>query len=195
MDRDILFDMYVNKKLSMKEISMCVGRSVNGVVYWMEKYSIPRRSISEAVYLHKNPNGDPFIARLPKNVKEGILYGMGLGLFRGEGNKANKVSLRIGNSDPKLILKFIEFLEKFYCINRHSLRFSLQIFEDLDSKATLSRWTKELGVSESQFSKTTISKKRGSGTYRKKSHMGVLTLYFHNRKLRDLICKSAGIAQ
>ena len=54
-------------------------------------------------------------------------------------------------------------------------------------KETLDFWTKTLTIEKSQFYKTVITPYRSLGTYRKKTKYGVLTVYFHNRKLRDVL--------
>ena len=79
-----LTDLYFRQGKSMKDISKIFRCSLSTIRYWMNKYEIKRRSISEAIYLQNNPNGDPFRFRQPKNIEEAILYGMGLGLYWGE---------------------------------------------------------------------------------------------------------------
>ncbi len=51
---------YVEKRLSVSQIAFKIGCSQNKVTYWLQKYGIQRRSISEAVYIRSNPQGDPF---------------------------------------------------------------------------------------------------------------------------------------
>lgn len=194
--RGLLFDLYVGKQYSAAEIARRLACSEHAVNYWIKKYSIQKRSISEAIYLKRNPHGNPFTIRAPQTIEEGILYGLGIGLYWGEGTKADVVSVRIGNSNPELIKTFIRFLVTFYEIDIRRLRFGLQVFGDMDEKAARLYWTRRLGVSEGQFYKTITTPYRGIGNYRKKAEYGVLTLYFSNKKLRDIIChaieKSAG---
>lgn len=64
--------------------------SIHKVVYWMEKYKIPRRSRSEATYVQKNPLGDPFRITFINSVAKTELFALGIGLFLGEGNKKDK---------------------------------------------------------------------------------------------------------
>lgn len=163
--------------------------SAHQVGYWIRKYKIKSRSISEAVYLKHHPSGDPFEFRWPKTIQQAKLFGLGLGLYWGEGNKANKNSIRLGNSDPKLIKSFIRFLEQIYGVSKNRLRFGLQIFSDVNPKNALKFWTTKLKVKPAQFQKVIVTPSRGPGTYRKKSKYGVLTVQFHNKKLRDVIFK------
>lgn len=171
----------------MQEIAEKFGCSSNKVAYWMARYSIPRRSISDAVYQKANSQGDPFTFILPKTKDEAILFGLGIGLFWGEGTKASKTSVRLGNTDPYLIEKFVFFLETFFSIKRESLKFGLQIFSDLSEVAALKFWTERLGVQKTQFYKTIITPYRSIGNYRKKSEWGVVTIYFNNVKMRNIL--------
>ena len=179
--------LYLHTKKSSKEISDLFGCSEHKVNYWMKKHGIQKRSVSEAVYQKLNPNGDPFVCEKPKTMEEAFLYGLGLGLYWGEGTKSDKHSVRLGNTNPKLIKKFIEFLINRYSIDRKKMRFGLQIFSDMSPSEGLSFWSKELGFPKSQFQKVVVTHARGVGTYRQKTKHGVLTVYYSNKKLRDII--------
>ncbi len=186
MNKDSLIKWYLEGLLSVSEISKKTGFSQNKINYWMSKYEIPKRSISDAVYLRSNPKGDPFIFKPPITNIEWQLFGLGIGLYWGEGNKRNKNSLRLGNSDPKLIKVYLVFLNKIYAINKNQLKFGLQIFSDISSIRAQNYWIKELNVKKSQFQKIIITPSRGAGTYRQKSQYGVLTVYFNNTKLKKI---------
>lgn len=181
---ELLRDMYLEQKLSMKVIADKLGYSRRGVQYWMNKHGIPVRTVSEAVYQWHNPDGDPFVFRRPKTKKEAELFGMGLGLFWGEGTKSNMHAIRLGNSDPRLIKKFMEFLFTFFEVKRSDLRFGLQLFTDIDIKQALEFWVKELEVEPTQFFRPTITISGSIGTYRKKSKFGVITVHYSNTKAR-----------
>lgn len=186
-----LVDLYVWKKLSSSSIAKSLRCSEHKVNYWLKKHDIQKRSISEAVYQSWNPKGDPFFVKAPKTVREGILYGMGVGLYWGEGTKANKSTIRLGNSDPRLIKKFLQFLHTIFNITPSKLRFGLQIFGDMDVEDALRFWLRELGVKRKQFFPTVVvTPHRGIGNYRRKTRHGIVTLYFGNRKLRDIICNA-----
>ena len=60
----------------------CSEHKIN---YWLNKYGITKRNISDAIYLKYNPKGDPFRFILPKNKKDERLFGLGLGLYWGGG--------------------------------------------------------------------------------------------------------------
>lgn len=171
----------------MQEIADILGCSVHKVAYWMDGHNISRRSKSEAMYRNHNPNGDPFKFTTPKTLKDAELFGLGKGLYWGEGNKANKNSVRLGNTDPLLIKVFRKFLTRFFGIDQLDMKFGLQIFTDIDTNKAMRFWQKELGIRRSQFMKPTITISGSIGNYRHKSKYGVVTLYYHNKKLRDLL--------
>jgi hypothetical protein len=185
--------LYNKEKKSVAQVAKILKCSQNKVNYWLERCEIPKRSISEAIYNIKNPKGDPFTLRNVEVItndeknKNAILFGLGIGLYWGEGLKTGKNGIRLTNTDPKLLLKFMEFLKVFFGINKDQLKFSLQIFDDLYTNDSLEYWTDTLGVNKSQFYKTIISKIRGDGTYRSKSRHGVIIIYFNNVKVKKII--------
>lgn len=186
LNQGILRELY-DEGFSMKEISQKLGVSPHKVCYWMEKYSIPRRTRSEATYVKRNPNGDPFCIKTCLTKEEAELKGIGLGLYWGEGTKANPTSVRLSNTDVGLIKKFIEFLITIFGIDRNRLKFSLQVFDDMNPAAIEVYWQEKLNVEPEQFYRTTVTPSRGRGTYRTKTEHGVLTVYYHNKKLRDIL--------
>ncbi|MBI2674177.1 MAG: hypothetical protein HYX22_00340 [Candidatus Yanofskybacteria bacterium] len=190
MDGATIKKLYVNDKKSSAEIAKIFKCSERAVNYWLAKYEVKKRSISEAVYLKNNPSGDPFKIKPVQNLEDAKLFGLGLGLYWGEGNKKNKNSVRLGNTDPKLIKKFLEFLMRICGIEKKKLRFGLQVFSDMNTGRSLKFWLKELreyGINRSQFFKVTVTPARSLGNYREKSKWGVLTVHFSNTKLKKLL--------
>lgn len=187
MKKEDLKRLYINSCKSTPEIANLLKCSEHKINYWLAKYKIPKRTISEAIYIKYNPDGDPFKFIPPKNLEEAKLFGLGIGLYWGEGNKANKNVVKIGNSDSHLLKMFIKFLIKFFKINKNDLRFHLHIFTDIDINKARDYWMKELKIKRQQFYKPTVTKTGSLGTYRKKSEYGVLTLYYANTKLRNIL--------
>ena len=187
---DNLYHLYLNEKKSVAQIAALFKCSQNKINYWLNKFEIPKRTISEAIYGLKNPLGDPFVLKQPKNLEEGILYGLGIALYWGEGTKRGNGGMRITNSDPKLLRKFIEFLEKFLSIDSKRLRFSIQLFSDIAPDKALKFWCKELNMKKEQFYIPQVLKVRGKGTYKYKSEYGSVILYFNNTKLKKMICET-----
>ncbi|MBI2506605.1 MAG: hypothetical protein HYY99_01395 [Candidatus Colwellbacteria bacterium] len=171
----------------MQEIADLLGYSLHKVAYWMEKHRVPSRSRSDAMYIKHNPNGDPFLFQPPRTFKEAKLFGMGLGLYWGEGTKSNLNAIRLGNTDPELIKVFIKFLEKFFNIRRRDIKFGLQIFTDINPEEAMDFWIKHLRIGRTQMYKPIITKSGSIGTYKKKSEHGVIMVIYNNTKARKLL--------
>lgn len=178
---------YIKQKKSAVEIAKIFRCSPNRINYWLAKYAISKRDISEAIYSKHHPRGDPFKIYRAKTLTEAMLFGLGVGIYWGEGNKANKNTIRVGNSDPKLLNVFIKFLCTFFKIKKKELKFHLHIFTDINKKEALQYWSKQLKIKESQFYKPMVSKSGSLGTYRQKSKYGVLTVYYANIKLKNIL--------
>jgi len=189
MDEKILKDLYLKQKFSAAFIARKFKCSQTKVNYWLQRFGIQKRSISDAIYISHNGAGDPFKVSNFKLSEKSFLLGLGVGLYWGEGNKANRVSIKLGNTDPDLILCFIRFLKMIYGIRADRLKFGLQIFSDINPLYALEYWKEKLDVKKEQFQKPIVSKVRGEGTYKNKSQYGVLTVYFNNKKLRDVLMK------
>ena len=188
ISKQTISDLYLKNGKSMKEIAEILHISLHKVTYWMGKYKILRRSKSDATYIKRNPDGDPFLFHPPQTVTEGILVGLGLGIYWGEGTKASSDSVRVGNTDPDLLRVFIRYLEKIYGIKREKIHFGLQIFSDTSPNEAVLFWSKKLNIKKTQFQKTiVVTPSRGRGTYKKKMKYGVLTVYVHNKKLRNAL--------
>lgn len=188
MNKKFLQKWYLVKKLSSAEIAKKCNCSAHKINYWLDVYKIQKRTISEASYQKNNPKGDPFFFTPPKNFKDIFLFGVGLGLYWGEGTKRGLNALRLSNSDPDLVKKYIDFLVDIYHIKKSKLRFQLQIHDDLNNDKLVFFWRKHLLVKESQFYKSTMLVRRGRGVYREKMKYGVIIVIFNNIKLKNLIC-------
>lgn len=187
ISQKLLEKEYLENKHSAAEIADSLDCSENKVNYWLRKYKIPKRTVSEAIYVKNNPDGDPFSQKQLHKKEQFFLYGLGLGLYWGEGTKSNQHTVRLGNTDPRLVKKFLEFLVECFEIDERKLHFGLQIFSDMNPRKAKAFWIKKLGVSGSQFQKVIVTPARSVGTYRNKTEHGVLTVHFNNKKLRDII--------
>lgn len=168
---------------SMAEIAKKLDCSIHKIVYWMDKYKIKRRSPSNAAYVKANPNGDPF--RIKYNLTPGdkFLFGIAIGLYLGEGNKVTQTSLRIANSDPKILKLFILFLHNICRLDPKRISASIVCFNDTDPEMTRTYWANQLSISSKKFGKITQIPTQGKGTYRRKSKFGVCTIQANNVKL------------
>lgn len=180
--------LYLKEGKSVHDIALLFKCSDNKVNYWFAKFGIAKRTISEAIYLKRNPNGDPFLFKKPQSKEDIFLFGLGLGLYWGEGTKRNRTAVRLGNTDPALVKAFILFLQRNYGVPKEKFRFGIQVFSDMKPKEVLAFWTKHLGFPAKHFGKVIVTPTRGEGSYTQKVRHGVLTVYVSNKKLRDLLC-------
>ena len=70
MDKEWLKKLYLKHKKSSFEMSKIFNCSEHKINYWLAKYNIAKRSISEAIYQKNNPNGDPFKIRPTNTIKD-----------------------------------------------------------------------------------------------------------------------------
>ena len=181
------------KGLSMMDIAKRENLSNSGVAYLMNKYGIGRRSRSEATYIKRNPDGDPFKIKKNLSANDMFLKGLGIGLYWGEGDKSRGTQVRVCNTDPRLIKKFRDFLIKIYRVKKEKIKYSLIVFNDGRETEAIKFWTKELKIRKRQLGKVTTILPRGKGTYKKKVISGVLTISVANKKLKDIIIKEISL--
>jgi hypothetical protein len=116
----ILEELYSSGS-SMNDIAKKLECSIHKVVYWMEKYEIKRRSWSDATYIKRNPNGDPFMIKEIIDENDRFLLGLALGIYWGEGEKTTPNAIRVSNTDPYILQTFIKFLVKFCNLEERKL--------------------------------------------------------------------------
>ena len=184
--KDELARLYYEQKLSMQEIANQLGWSLNKVVYWMEQYGFERRGWSEATYVKRNPNGDPFKIRMPETLEEKELFALALGLYMGEGVKKGLHQVAMANTNPAILRIFLTFLEKFCGVSRSEVKVWINIFDDSNVETAMKWWSEELNLSLEQFYETAVRKSRG-GNYTKKSEYGTLSVAFLNVKLKRVV--------
>lgn len=183
VQKEVLETYYYSGK-SMKDISKILGFSEHKIVYWMKKHNIKRRTLSEAIYLHSNPNGDPFKLKVIKDIEDAKLFGLGIGIYWGEGEKTTRHALRVANSDVNVILTFRRFLRIICGVQEQKIGYSLICFNDSNINEVSNYWSKALGTTKEKFGKIVQIPTQGKGTYKRKSLYGVCIIYVSNIKLK-----------
>jgi hypothetical protein len=182
LDRNIIRNLYKQGK-SLPLVATELRCSVHKVVYWMTKYNIPRRSRSDAVYRMYNPSGDPFKIKSHMTKEDVLLFGLGMGIYLGEGNKVAKHSLRIANTNPLILKLFIKFLKDICQFRKDRMSYSIVCFHDTKPDVARVYWSEQLRISPEKFGRITRIPTQGKGTYRRKSEYGVCTIQANNIKL------------
>ena len=80
----------------------------------------------------------------------------GLFLYWAEGTKSRKCGLSMTNSDPSLLKFFIDWLNVCFYVSRDKLKIHLHLYADMDNEQEIRFWSKRLGVSRNQFTKSYI---------------------------------------
>ncbi len=173
----------------MMEISKILNCSPSKVIYWMNRYRIKRRSWSEATYVKQNPGGDPFKIRKNLSSEEKLLYGLGIGIYWGEGNKAARHTLAVANTDAGILKVFIRFLLDICQLKIDKIRYSIVCFNDTNPEKAKMYWANILKISPEKFGKIVQIPPQGKGTYKRKSKFGVCTVSATNIKLKKWIMK------
>ena len=193
LQQEELINLYKSGR-SMMEISKILGCSNSEVRYWMKKFQIKRRGHSEASYFKQNPQGDPFNIKSDLIPNEKMLYGLGIGIYWGEGTKVGG-SLKVTNTDPGILKIFIKFLTQICNANKNKISYSIISFNDIDPEIARLYWSSQLKISPEKFGKITQIPKQGKGTYKRKSKFGVCNVHFSNIKLKKWIMEQIELAK
>jgi DNA-binding CsgD family transcriptional regulator len=185
INKEIISRLYTEEGLSIKKISVELGISEEKVKYYMRLYKIRVRTKSETAYLQHNKSFSP---KQLESHRDYYLYGLGIGLYLGEGNKASEYSVRLGNTDPGIINLFVKFLVDICGVDKNEIKYGLQVFNDSDPDEALKYWMLQLNCDKTMFHKTiSVIPPQGKGTYRRKSTKGVLQVYVNNKRLKEWI--------
>ncbi len=185
LPRSELEQLYYGSKFSMQQVAEHFGCSINKVAYWMQQYGFARRTWSDATYVYRNPAGDPFVIHMPETAEEWKLFGVGIGLYMGEGAKTG-FNVALANSEASIHRTFILFLKRFCGIDPTRLVAELHLHSDCNVQEAISYWADELGIDRDQFSQPYVHPAR-RGTYKHKSNFGTLTIRFCNTRLKKII--------
>lgn len=150
-----------NSGLSISEIAKKFERSPSGVKYILCKEGVIMRSISESVRIKHHTRLGSYTASLEKNIPDNLktLYVTGLALYWGEGSKSG-TTVAIANSDPDLILVFLDFLRTLCHIDEKRLYLLIHYHSDQNEEDLIAFWSKITKIQRSQFYASTLH--RGS---------------------------------
>ncbi|TAH33173.1 hypothetical protein EYC59_05225 [Candidatus Saccharibacteria bacterium] len=184
-DKVLLEELYQVKQLSIAKIASELGMSPRLVSSALKSYGITLRTQAETSYLQHRK---VFKIKTNLTTDELVLYGVGLGLYWGEGNKTDPYSVRLGNTDPALIITFVRFLRVICGVKESDIRFGLQLFNDSEAEVAVRFWMDVLQCDRGAFHKTISAiPPQGKGTYQNKNKHGVLQVYVSNKRLKEWI--------
>ncbi len=184
MDEVTLRMLYLDERLSAKQIADRLGIPENRVVYWLDKFRIPKRALRPALYLRLNGGRDPFSIKTELSPEEEKLKVAGLLLWVTEGSLKSKDTVYTSNSDPKLIKLFANFLLTVCQVRRDKIRLRVLYYPNMDMSIAEVRsfWIQATGLPENQIKINTYT---ASHDFRSKSRYGTATVAVSNIKLRN----------
>ena len=186
MDEPTLRSLYLEEGLSAKQIADRLGVPESKVVYWLRKYQIPKRSLSEAVYRRVNQGGDPFNIKTELSPEEEKLKVAGLLLWVTEGSLKDKEEVYTSNSNPELIKLFLEFLLRICRVEQSRIALRVLYYPNMDLSIDEVRefWRQETGLADEQIK---INIYQAIHNYRAKSKYGTVKVGVNNIKLLALM--------
>jgi hypothetical protein len=124
------------------------------------------------------------------NFSKRDLFIAGLFLYWGEGTKAQNSLVALTNTNPAMLKLFIKWL-KLFGVENKDLKVNLHLYKDMNIKATLDFWSKELKIPLSQFHKPYIKKTDlKSITYKNGFGKGTCSVILGSRDLWEYIMMS-----
>lgn len=173
---------------SISEVAEIVKMSSSGVKYILEKEKVEIRKRSDAVRIKHHRRLDSYTSFLPKKIPKHLnnLYFLGLALYWGEGAKSGN-TVAITNSDPYLILTFLNFLNKICKVDYKRLHILIHHHEDQKEEKLIKYWSKLTKIDRSQFYKSALHVKISKGST-KSLEFGTISLrYADSLLLRDIL--------
>ena len=122
---------------------------------------------------------------LPFTPKE--LLVAGLFLYWGEGNKADRNTLSINNTDPSLIKFALFWMVKALRIPKNEIHVYIHLYSDMNIKKELSYWSKELSIPLKQFVKPYIKNSKRSEIDQKGFGHGTCGIRIHDTVIKEHI--------
>ena len=179
-----IIEKYTDRNLSVAQIAHDFNITISKVRYCLNKFEIPKRSISEAI---TNLNITKF-GKIPFNLKKNLsveeeeLRVAGTMLYWAEGAKIGSNNIKFVNSDPDMIKLFLRFLRDICGIHEERLKPLLHLYHDQDRHKLEKFWSGVAKIPLTRFNKSHIHQGK-IGTYRKKSPYGTIALNYSDKKL------------
>jgi len=124
-------EIQIKKRLEKRQIATEASRII--------RQRNKERTISQTLDLHKKYFNDPF-------------YNYGIALYESEGSKGT--SCKFSNSDYRVILVFVKFMEKYFFCNRlQNMGFEIYVHETRkkDLKRIINFWSEKLNIPHKTF--------------------------------------------
>lgn len=119
------------------------------------------------------------MGKMPLTFREGLM------MYWCEGDKSEESrTYRVGltSTDPAILKLFVEWLERYYGVERTQMKGRLHIWPLTDEKEAKEFWCERLGLSFKNFTKSWI-KPRGQGSRKAVHEYGVCRVSVSSKEL------------
>lgn len=114
----------------------------------------------------------------------------GLFLYWGEGLKAHDSTTSLANTDPRMILFFVKWLE-LLGVPRTKMKIKLHLYKDMKIEQETLYWSQLLQISKNNFRKPYIKESKLSDiTYKSGFGHGTCNVIYGNRDINDFVLMS-----
>lgn len=149
----------------------------------IERFQNTMRGKREARWAHVRKRAVKDIGTLSKRE----LLIAGLFLYWGEGTKTSIANTSLSNTDPAMILFFINWLRSLG-VSKDNLRVHVHLYSDMEVQRELHYWSKTLDMPLSSFRKPYIKTSKRSGlSYPQKFTHGTCNLIYENRDISEYV--------
>lgn len=147
-------ELYYGEGLSVLDVAKSMNVSNDSLVYFMRKYGLKRRSLKEASVTSFKNKPASFKIRTHKSSDSEKLKVAGAMLYWAEGYKSIKSrGVDFANSDPEMVLMFVNFLRSMYELDEKRFRVLLYCYSNQNILNIIKFWSKLTGISKRQFTK------------------------------------------
>ncbi|HEY4499396.1 MAG TPA: hypothetical protein VJH94_05060 [Candidatus Paceibacterota bacterium] len=207
--RQKAIELRVKSEKSYSAIKRILGVSKSTLSYWLKDYPLSSEKIYElrlkgwqkgevsrelyrATMRSKREVAEQSVFkseyRKLGRISDKSLFIAGLMLYLAEGAKHKASSIVLANTDYRTIRFFIKWLERFLEIPREKLRVQLHLYETMVAEKERRFWQKSLGLTKSQFYKSSIRPlKKGSFSYQESFRHGTCSLYAFGEQKRTTL--------
>jgi len=159
--------------LSEKQLDLIARRSKHKATLSLLKASERQRMQRKAAIELATNHGKNDVGHISKRD----MHMIGLGLYWGEGYKSGNQELGFTNSDPEMIVFYINWLCTIYKVSKKDLTLRVSINDQHAKRISQvhSYWSKATGIPQSQFTKISLIKNQSKKVYENlNTHFGTL---------------------
>lgn len=190
--------------MSYSQIKGELGVSKGTLSAWLQDYPLSRERINELrgwserrIEKYRETKARKKRARLAAvyeraskeigTLSEREVFIAGLFLYWGEGSKTQDTLTAISNTDPAVLVFFIQWIE-LLGVSRDSLKVCVHLYLDMDVETELEYWSQVLNVPRTAFRKPYIKTSSRSGlTYTQKFVHGTCNILYGSRDISEYV--------